>query len=63
MDQLCGRHTPQETLTSLSAYSGGEQNLFSENEILPGERLKCLNLLSLEKRRYLFDVTFLYIRL
>ena len=24
------------------------------------ERLKCLNLLSLEKRRYLFDVTFLY---
>ena len=24
------------------------------------ERLKCLNLLSLEKRRYIFDVTFLY---
>ena len=24
------------------------------------ERLKCLNLLSLEKRRYLFYVTFLY---
>ena len=32
----------------------GKRNLTYE------ERLKCLNLLSLEKRRYLFDVTFLY---
>ena len=33
----------------------GKRNLTCE------ERLKCLyNLLSLEKRRYLFDVTFLY---
>ena len=62
MDLLCGHHTPQEMLISSSAYSGGEQNLSSEKGILPDyeECLKCFNLLWLEKRRYLFDVTFLY---
>ena len=54
MDRLCSRHTPQEMLISSNAYSGGEQNLSLE------KGLKCLNLLSLEKRRYLFDVMFLY---
>ena len=60
MDQLCGRHKPQETMTSLSAYSGGNKFILGKRNFTYDERLKCLNLLSLEKRRYLFYVTFLY---
>ena len=36
------------------------KNLSSEKNHTYEDRLKCLNRLSLEKRRYLFDVTFLY---
>lgn len=34
--------------------------MLEQNDISYEDRLKCLNKLSLEKRRYLSDVTFLY---
>ena len=38
----------------------GTKFILGKRNFTYDERLKCLNLLSLEKRRYLFDVTFLY---
>ena len=38
----------------------GTKFILGQNDISYEDRLKCLNMLSLEKRRYLFDVTFLY---
>ena len=34
--------------------------MLGQNDISYEDRLKCLNMPSLENRRYLFDVTFLY---
>ena len=36
----------------------GTKFISRQNDISYEDRLKCLNMLSLEKRRYLFDVTF-----
>ena len=38
----------------------GTKFILGQNDISCEDRLKCLNMLSLEKRRYLFDVVFLY---
>lgn len=38
----------------------GTKFILGKRNFTYDERLKCLNLFSLEKRRYLFDVTFLY---
>ena len=38
----------------------GAKFILGQNDISYEDRLKWLNMLSLEKRRYLFDVTFLY---
>ena len=38
----------------------GTKFILGQNDISYEDRLKCLNMLSLEKRRYLFDVVFLY---
>ena len=38
----------------------GTKFILGQNDISYEDRLKCLNMLSLEKRRYLFYVTFLY---
>ena len=38
----------------------GTKFILGKRNFTYDERLKCLNLLSLEKRHYLFDVTFLY---
>ena len=38
----------------------GTKFILGQNDISYRDCLKCLNMLSLEKRRYLFDVTFLY---
>ncbi|XP_073231870.1 uncharacterized protein [Porites lutea] len=38
----------------------GTKFILGKRNFTHDERLKCLDLLSLEKRRYLFDVTFLY---
>ena len=38
----------------------GTKFTLRQNNISYEDHLKCLNMLSLEKRRYLFDVTFLY---
>ena len=38
----------------------GTKFVLGQNYISYEDRLRCLNMLSLEKRRYLFDVTFLY---
>ena len=38
----------------------GTKFILGQNDISYEDRLKCLNMLSLEKRRYFFDVTFLY---
>ena len=40
----------------------GTKFILGQNDISYEDRLKCLNMLSLEKRRYLFDVVFLYIK-
>ena len=61
MDRLCGRHTPQEMLMKLECIQRrGTKFILGKWNLSYEERLKCLNLLSLEKRCYLFDVTFLY---
>ena len=38
----------------------GTKFILGQNDISYEDRLKCLNMLSLEKRRYLSDVVFLY---
>lgn len=38
----------------------GRKIILGQNDISYKDHLKCLNILSLEKRRYLFDVTLLY---
>ena len=38
----------------------GTKFIFGKRNFTRDERLKCLNLLSLEKSRYLFGITFLY---
>ncbi|KAK2564322.1 hypothetical protein P5673_012582 [Acropora cervicornis] len=38
----------------------GTKFILGQNDISYEDRLKCLNMLSLENRRYLFDVVFLY---
>ena len=38
----------------------GTKFILGQNDISYEDRLKCLNMLSLEKRRFLFDVVFLY---
>ena len=38
----------------------GTKFILGQNDISYEDRLKCLNMLSLEKRRYVFDVVFLY---
>ena len=38
----------------------GTKFILGQNDISYEDRLKCLNMLSLEKRRYFFDVVFLY---
>ena len=38
----------------------GTKFILGQNDISYEDRLKCLNMLSLEKRCYLFDVVFLY---
>ena len=40
--------------------SRGTKFTLRQNNISYEDHLKCLNMLSLEKRRYLFDVAFLY---
>jgi len=41
----------------------GTKFILGKRNFTYDERLKCVNLPSLEKRRYLFDVTFLYKKL
>ena len=61
MDQcVWSPHTARKTDKLERIQRRGTKFILGKRNFTYDERLKCLKLLSLEKRRYLFDVTFLY---
>ena len=59
MDWLCGRHILHEKGDKLDHIQlRGTKFFIGKRNLIYEEPLKCLNLLSLGKRHYLFDVTF-----
>ena len=54
------QHTARNTDKLECIQCRGTKFILRKRNFTYDERLKCLNLLPLEKRRYLFDVTFLY---
>ena len=62
MEQIKCRNIKLEAYTRSESLiqRRGTKLILGQNDLSYEDRLKRLNMLSLEKRRYLFDVTFLY---